>query len=76
MIGKHVQFHDEIWHELQILASESMKSFQELADEAFNALLAIHGRPTSLKDALRKSAGNNAKIIPLRHKRRASKKRK
>jgi antitoxin-like ribbon-helix-helix protein len=76
MIGKRVQFHDETWHELQILASESMKSFQELADEAFNDLLAKHGRPTSLKDALRKSAGIDAKIIPLRQKRRTSKKRK
>jgi hypothetical protein len=76
MIGKRVQFYDETWHELQILASESMKSFQELADEAFNDLLAKHGRPTSLKDALRKSAGNNAKVIPLRRRGRASKKRK
>ena len=75
MIGKRVQFHEETWHELQILASESMKSFQELADEAFNDLLKKHGRPTSLKDALRKSAGNTAKIIPLGYKRRAAKKR-
>ncbi len=65
MIGKRVQFHEETWRELQILASESMKSFQELADEAFNDLLKKHGRPTSLKDALRKSAANTAKVIPL-----------
>jgi hypothetical protein len=45
-----------------------MKSFQELADEAFNDLLKKHGRPTSLKEALRKSAGQTAKVIPLKRK--------
>jgi hypothetical protein len=32
-----------------------MKDMQELADEAFRDLLKKHGRPTSLKDALRQS---------------------
>jgi hypothetical protein len=68
MIGKRVQFHDETWHELRVLASESMKSFQELADEAFNDLLKKHGRPASLKEALRRSAGESAKVIPLTRK--------
>jgi capsule polysaccharide modification protein KpsS len=76
MIGKRVQFHEETWRELRLLASESMKSFQELADEAFNDLLKKHGRPTSLKDALRKSAADTTKVIPLRDKQRAAKKRK
>ena len=74
MTGKRVQFHDETWHELQVLASESMKSFQELADEAFNDLLKKHGRPASLKEALRRSAGKRAKVIPMKRKpRRAAK---
>jgi hypothetical protein len=73
MIGKRVQFHEETWQELRLLAAESMKSFQELADEAFNDLLKKHGRPTSLKEALRKSAGHTAKIIPLKRKGRRSK---
>ncbi len=60
MIGKRVQFHEETWQELQVLAAESMKSFQELADEAFNDLLKKHGRPASLKEALRRSAGKTA----------------
>ena len=68
MIGKRVQFHDETWQELRLLAAESMKSFQELADEAFNDLLKKHGRPASLKDALRKSAGQTAKVIPLKRR--------
>jgi hypothetical protein len=67
MVGKRVQFHDETWQELRLLASENMKSFQELADEAFNDLLKKHGRPASLKEALRRSAGESAKVTPLKH---------
>jgi hypothetical protein len=68
MIGKRVKFHDETWQQLRLLGSESMKSFQELADEAFNDLLRKHGRPASLKEALRRSAGESAKVIPLKGK--------
>ena len=68
MIGKRVQFHEETWQELQVLAAESVKSFQELADEAFNDLLKKHGRPASLKEALRRSAGKAASVIPLKRK--------
>ena len=68
MIGKRVQFHEEAWQQLRLLASESMKSFQELADEAFTDLLRKHGRPASLKEALRRSAGESAKVIPLKGK--------
>ena len=68
MIGKRVQFHEETWQELQVLAAESVKSFQELADEAFNDLLKKHGRPASLKEALRRSAGKTASVIPLKRK--------
>jgi hypothetical protein len=70
MIGKRVQFHDETWQELRLLASESMKTFQELADEAFNDLLRKHGRPANLKEALRRSAGESAKIMPLKRRRK------
>ena len=68
MIGKRVQFHEETWQELQVLAAGSMKSFQELADEAFTDLLKKHGRPASLKDALRRSAGKTATVTPLKRK--------
>ena len=70
MVGKRVQFHEETWQALRMLAAESMKSFQELADEAFNDLLKKHGRPASLKEALRRSAGESAKVIPLKRKSR------
>jgi len=68
MIGKRVQFHEETWQELQVLAAESMKSFQELADEAFNDLLKKHGRPGSLKEALRRSAGQTGNVIAMKRK--------
>lgn len=76
MVGKRVQFHKETWHELQVLAADSMKSFQELADEAFADLLRKHGRPANLREALRRSAGQSAKVIPLRQQRPTAKKRK
>ena len=68
MIGKRVQFHEETWQELQVLGAESMKSLQELADEAFSDLLKKHGRPASPKEALRRSAGKTATVISLKRK--------
>jgi hypothetical protein len=57
MPGKRVQFDNETWASLDLLAKDQMKSFPELADEAFRDLLRKHGRPVDLKDALRRSAG-------------------
>jgi hypothetical protein len=69
--GKRVQFDDETWSSLDLLAKDSMKSFQELADEAFRDLLKKHGRPASLREALRKSAKAPAPVVKLpRRKRR------
>jgi hypothetical protein len=56
MPGKRVQFDDETWQALDLLARDSAKDFQELADEAFADLLKKHHRPVTLKDALRESA--------------------
>jgi hypothetical protein len=42
----------------------SMKSFQELPDEAFRNLLRKQGRPTGLKSALRESAKGSGKRRP------------
>jgi len=53
---KLVEFDAETWQALDLLGHESMKTFQELADEAFRDLLHKHGRPTDLKAALRQSA--------------------
>ena len=45
-IGKRVAFDAATWHALDLYARDSMKSFQELADEAFGDLLKKHQRPT------------------------------
>ena len=58
--GKRVQFDPETWHALNMLARDRMMTFQELADEAFRDLLRKHGRPSDLKDALRRSLGDTA----------------
>jgi hypothetical protein len=65
MRGKRVQFDDETWHALNLLAHDQMKDFQELADEAFRDLLRKHGRPLDLKEALRRSAGVS-NVVSLR----------
>jgi hypothetical protein len=72
MPGKRVQFDDETWQALDLLARDRMQDFQELADEAFRDLLHKHGRPTDLKSALRQSAGQSATV----HKFPAKKKEK
>jgi len=52
---KLIAFDPEILQGLTLLARDRMQSFQELADEAFADLLKKHGRPVSLKQALRES---------------------
>lgn len=76
MHGKRVQFDDETWASVDLLAKDSMKSFQELADEAFRDLLKKHGRPASLKEALRRSANISAEVVPLKTAAKKSKARK
>jgi uncharacterized protein with von Willebrand factor type A (vWA) domain len=70
MPGKRVQIDDETWQALDLLARDSMLSFQDLADEAFRDLLRKHGRPIDLKAALRQSAGASADVVPMRGKRK------
>ena len=55
-VGKRIAFDGETWQALHRLSLDSMKSLQELADEAFGDLLKKHHRPTSLKEMLRQSA--------------------
>jgi len=66
MPGKRVQIDDETWQALDLLARDQMKTFQELADEAFMDLLKKNGRPVDLKDALRRSAGHSATVTRLK----------
>jgi hypothetical protein len=73
MPGKRVQFDEETWQALNLLARDQMKTFQELADEAFADLLKKNNRPVDLKDALRKSTVQSG--VPAKkkaHKRRGA----
>lgn len=76
MPGKRVQFDDETWNAVDLLARDRMMTFQELADEAFRDLLRKHNRPTELKEALRKSAHQSAEVIPLKRGRRKTKRKR
>jgi hypothetical protein len=58
---KLIEFDDETWHAVDLLARDSMKTWQELSDEAFRDLLQKHGRPTDLRTALKQSAKRSAK---------------
>ena len=56
MARKLIGFDPETLQALELLSSDSGRSLQQLADEAFADLLAKHHRPRTLKDALKKSA--------------------
>ncbi|HWM30456.1 MAG TPA: ribbon-helix-helix domain-containing protein [Methyloceanibacter sp.] len=59
-----------MWKALELLALDSRKSVQDLADEAFLDLLRKYQRPTSLKEALQESTRRlpaNDDAPPKRH---------
>jgi len=70
MPGKRVQFDDETWNAVDLLGRDRMMTFQELADEAFRDLLRKHGRPTDLKQALRRSLAGTAASAPAKRPRK------
>lgn len=76
MPGKRVQLDEETRQALDLLARDQMKTFQELADEAFAELLKKHNRPVGLKDALRKSAGHSATVHHLRPAKKKARERR
>ena len=53
---KLIEFAPEIWLALDLLAKDTGRSIQNLAEEAFADVLAKYHRPASLKEALRESA--------------------
>ena len=71
MPGKRVQFDDETWASVDLLSKDRMMTFQELADEAFRDILKKYNRPASLKEALRRSAGVSADVVPLKKREKA-----
>ncbi len=66
MPGKRIQFDEESWAAVDLLARDRMMTFQELAEEAFRDLLRKHNRPVDLKEALRESAGGSAQVVPFK----------
>ena len=56
IVGKRIQFDQETWQALDLMARDRMMTFQEVADEAFRDLLKKHGRPINTLDAFKKSA--------------------
>jgi hypothetical protein len=52
---KLVEFDEETWAALDVLARDRLASFRELADEAFRDLLRKHHRPVGLREALKES---------------------
>jgi hypothetical protein len=52
---KLIEFAPEIWLALELLAKDTGRDIQYLAEEAFADLLGKYQRPTSLKEALRES---------------------
>lgn len=66
---KLVEFDEEAWAALDLLGRDSMKTLQELADEAFRDLLRKYDRPTDLKAALKQSARSSAAPRALAHNR-------
>ena len=55
MRRKLIAFDEGTRRALDLLARDSMRTWQELADEAFRDLLKKHGRPTDLRTALKES---------------------
>ena len=73
MPGKRVQIDEETWHAITLLGKDRMATFQELAEEAFCELLKKYDRPTNLRAALRKSAGQSADVVALHREKRKRK---
>jgi hypothetical protein len=61
MVGKRVQFNDETWEAVMAVARQRGRTFQQLADEAFNDLLRKYGQPVGLMAALGESVGQRRK---------------
>ena len=74
-VRRRIEFDAETWHALKQLSLDSMKSVQELAEEAFRDLLKKHRRPTTLKEMLRDSVRMQPANDPPPARRRAQKRK-
>jgi hypothetical protein len=73
-VRKLIAFDGQTWQALTLLSRDSMKSVQELVDEAMWDLLRKHNQPVTLREALTASArslpANDARPGSARKKRR------
>jgi hypothetical protein len=74
-VRKRIEFDAETWRALHRLSLDSVKSIQELAEEAFRDLLKKHRRPTTLKEMLRDSVRMQPANDPATGRRRTSKRK-
>ena len=69
-LRKLIEFDAETWHALRGLSGDSMKSLQDLAEEAFRDLLKKHNRPTTLKEMLKASVRAHPDNDPTKPRKR------
>jgi hypothetical protein len=74
-VRRRIEFDAETWHALHQLSLDSLKSVQELAEEAFRDLLKKHRRPTTLKEMLQGSVRMQPANDPPSEGRRAPKRK-
>jgi hypothetical protein len=55
MVGKRVQFNDQIFEAILAVERQRGRTFQQLADEAFQDLLRKYGQPLGLMASLEES---------------------
>lgn len=63
---KLIAFDEDTFQALDVLARDSMRTWQELSDEAFRDLLKKHGRSDDLKTALKLSIKQSGSKQPHR----------
>jgi hypothetical protein len=73
---KLIEFDAETWQALEALRRDSMKSLQELIDEAVRDLLRKHNRPTTLREMLQASARSLPANDPMPKTSKPAKKRR
>ncbi len=75
MPGKRVQIDDETWHVLDCWRVTGWRRFRNWPTRRSPICLKKHGRPVTLRAALRQSAGKSADVVPLKRGKKKPSKR-
>jgi hypothetical protein len=70
MVAKRVQFSDEAWEAVLAIGRQRGRTFQQIADEAFNDLLKKYGQPVGLMAALAQSVHRPTELRPKKKRKR------